>query len=182
MKTIVTKIPTRKAFLKGEKSLEIGYPWLSFGAIIALEAIVNKNIKVLEFGSGGSTIFWATSCSSVRSFETNPEWLKKVKKRVSKFDNVEIILADEKQTLEAISNEPDSYYDLVLVDSYPGDIRRILVANAVLPKIKKGSYLVIDNYLKFGMENFKYPKGEIYTFDQLHYSGRGTRICKLNGF
>jgi predicted O-methyltransferase YrrM len=179
MKTIVTKIPNRQVFLKGRESLEIGYPWLTFGAIIALEAIVNKKMKVLEFGSGGSTIFWATNCSSVKSFETNSGWFKKVKNKVKKFNNIQIKLADKEQILKAISNEPDDYYNLVLVDSYPGDIRRILVANAVIPKIKAGGYLVIDNYLKFGMENFKYPKGEIYTFDELRWAGRGTRICKL---
>ena len=86
---------------------------------------------------------------------------------------------NEDQTLKAISNEPDNYYDLILVDSYPPDIKRISVANAVISKIKPGGYLVIDNYLKFGMENFKYPKSQIYTFDELHYSGLGTRICRL---
>ncbi len=179
IKTIVANIPGRKAFFKGERTLKIGYPWLTFGAIIALEGIVDKNFKVLEFGSGGSTIFWAKNCLSVKSFETNPEWFENVKKRIKRFNNARIILADEKQTLKAIKKELDGYYDLVLVDSYPGDIKRILVANAVLPKIKESGWLVIDNYLKFGMENFKYPKGEIYTFDELHYSGRGTRICRL---
>lgn len=180
MKTIISKIPSRKAFLKGQKTLEIGYPWLSLGAIIFLEAIVNKKMKVLELGSGGSTVFWATNCSSVKSFETNPEWFEKVKNRVEKFDNVQIKLGDKEQILAAISNEPDNHYDIVLVDSYPGDIERILVANAVLSKVKTGGYLIIDNYLGFGMKNFKYPKGEIYTFDELHFTGRGTRICKLS--
>lgn len=59
MKTIVGKITSRRTFIKGEDTLKIGYPWLTYGAIIALEAIVNKRMRVLEFGSGGSTIFWA---------------------------------------------------------------------------------------------------------------------------
>lgn len=179
IKTIVTKIPSRKAFLKGEKSLEIGYPWLTYGAIIFLESLINKSMKVLEFGSGGSTIFWAENCMSVKSFETNSEWFKKVENQAKKYDNVQIILANEKETLDTISNEQDNYYDLVLVDSHPDDIKRISVANSIISKIKTGGYLVIDNYLKFGMEKFKYPKGKIYTFDELHYSGLGTRICRL---
>jgi hypothetical protein len=28
-------------------------------------------------------------------------------------------------------------------------------------------------------KSFIYPEGEIYTFDELRYSGRGTRICKI---
>ena len=179
MKTIVSKIPSYEAFLKGQKTLEIGYPWLSFGAIIALEQIVNKNFKVLEFGSGGSTIFWAKNCQCVKSFESNQNWFNNVKEKTKGFNNVEIILVNEDQMLKAILKEPNNHYDLVLIDSDPHNTRRILLANAVLTKIKKGGFLIVDNYLKFGMENFKYPKCEIYTFDDLHYSGSGTKICKI---
>lgn len=180
MKTIVSKIPSRRAFLKGQETLEIGYPWLSFGAIIALEAIVNQNQRVLEFGSGGSTLFWARNCQSVKAFETNPEWHQKVLKRLKKYQNAQVILADETAILEAITKEPDQHYDLVLVDSYPKEAKRILLANAVIPKIKPKGWLIIDNYQKFGMEDFVFPKGEIYTFDEWRYSGRGTKICQID--
>lgn len=177
MKTIITDIPSRKAFLKGEGTLEIGYPWLSFGAIIALESIVNKDYKVLEFGSGGSTVFWAEKCKSVKSFETDPEWFKKVNKRTKEFKNVEIMLITE--IFEVIKKEPDNYYDIVLIDSYPKDAQRLLLTNKSISKIKPNGWLIIDNYLKFGMEDFEYPsKWEIYTFDEFRYSGHGTRICR----
>jgi len=179
MDTIVSKIPDRKAFLKGEKTLEIGYPWLSFGAIIALEVIANKDMKVLEFGSGGSTIFWANNCSSVKSLETNKDWYKKVVEATKGFDNVELILANSSKIFEIIDREPQNFYDIVLVDPHPTDILRLSVANRVVSKIKRGGYLIVDNYLKHGMENFNYPKSEIYTFDELRFSGKGTRICKL---
>lgn len=179
MKTIISQVPPRNSFFRGEKTLEIGYPWLSFGAIIALEGIINKQLRVLEFGSGGSTIFWAKNCKSVKSFETNPVWFKAVNEKIKEFNNVELKLANETEILEAIRGDADRYYDIVLVDSYPGDVKRILLANAVLPKIKANGYLILDNYGKFGMENFVYPKCEIYTFDEFGYSGRGTRICQI---
>ena len=178
MKTIVTDIPSREAFFKGRGTLEVGYPWLSFGAIIALESIVSKEYKVLEFGSGGSTIFWAERCGSVKSFETNHKWYENVKKRVERFKNVEITLTNEKETLEAIEKEPDNYYDLVLIDPNPQDVRRILLANAVVPKIKLNGWLVIDNYEKHRMGHFNYQAWDVYTFDEFCFSGRGTRICK----
>lgn len=179
MKTIVSDISSRASFFKGQGTLEIGYPWLTFGAIIALESVINKNFKVLEFGSGGSTVFWAERCKSVKSFETNPEWYKNVEKRAEGFKNVEINLLSEAGILEALKKEPDNHYDLVVVDSYPNDIQRILIANAAIAKVKLNGFLIIDNYLKFGMEKFIYPKGwEIYTFDEFRYSGRGTRICR----
>lgn len=178
MKTIVTTIPSREAFVKGKGALEVGYPWLSFGSIIALESIVNKDYKVLEFGSGGSTVFWAERCKNVKSFETDPGWFEKVVRRTKGYKNVEINLANETGILDAIKKEPDNYYDVVLVDSYPKHARRLLLANEAVPKIKLNGWLVIDNYLGFGMEHFKYPSEEIYTFDEFRYSGRGTRICR----
>lgn len=179
MKTIISDIPGREAFLRGRGALEIGYPWLTFGAIVALEGIVNKKFKVMEFGSGGSTVFWARNCKNVKSFETNPEWFKSVKERVAEFKNVEIILGDEVTNLKRLEREPDSHYDIVLIDSDPNTTQRITLANASIQKIKPGGSLIIDNYMKFGMKNFVYPEGEIYTFDELRHSGRGTRICKI---
>lgn len=179
MKTIVSKITSRRSFLKGTDCLEIGYPWLSFGAIIALEGIVNKNLKVLEFGSGGSTVFWAKSCKSIKSYETNRTWFEKVREKVKVYKNVELKLSTEAQILKGIENEPNNYYDLALIDSNPKDTHRILLANAVLSKIKINGFLIVDNYFKFGMEKFKYPTSwKIYTFDAFSYSGQGTRICK----
>jgi len=179
MKTIVSDIPSRKDFFMGKGTLEIGYPWLTFGAIIALENIINKDFKVLEFGSGGSTVFWAERCKSVKSFETNPEWYKNVLQRVGKFKNIDLVLATESEMLKEIENTPDNCYDLILIDSYPKDYARLLLANASAPKIKPNGWFVIDNYLKFGMGKFVYPASwDIYTFDEFRYSGKGTRICR----
>lgn len=179
MDTIISKIPERKGFLKGEQTLEIGYPWLSFGAILFLEEIVNKTQKVLEFGSGGSTVFFARNCGSIKSFETNKEWFKKVEEKVKDTENAQIYCSSKNDIYNLLEQEIDNSYDIVLVDSYPKDVERIVLANMALSKVKHGGYLIVDNYLKFGMEDFKYPDSEIFTFDQLRYSGKGTRICRL---
>ena len=34
-------------------------PWISFGAILFLEKILKKDMQVYEYGSGGSTLFFA---------------------------------------------------------------------------------------------------------------------------
>lgn len=177
MKTIVNDIPSRESFLHGE-TLDIGYPWVTYGAIIALEYIVNKDFNVLEFGSGGSTVFWAGNCKSVKSFETDPGWYEKTKKRLAGYTNVEIILTDEAGILEAISKMPDSYYDLVLNDSNPHLVNRLSVANAAIPKIKPKGWFVVDNYEKYHMNHFDYVLWNVYTFDEIIYGGRGTRLCQ----
>ncbi len=178
MKTIVTKIPSREAFLRGAETLKIGYPWLTYGAIIALELIVGKKMKVLEVGSGGSTIFWARNCQSVKSYETDPKWYKDVKAKTKNFKNVEIKLTDRHGTSVGLKNEPNEYYDIVLIDSDPKRSKRLDLANYAIPKIKLGGWLVIDNYLKFGMDLFDYSKWQVFTFDEFDYGGLGTRLLR----
>jgi predicted O-methyltransferase YrrM len=158
-------------------TLEIGYPWVTFGAIIALEAIVNKEMRVLEFGCGGSTIFWARNCKSVKSYESNPEWYRDVSQKTANMENVEIILCREHMGI-TLKTEPDSYYDLVFVDSDPKAARRSTLARLAVSKIKPGGWLVVDNYLKFGMGDFDYSKFYVYSFDEFHFAGQGTRICR----
>lgn len=181
MKTIVSKMPIGEGFLFGKDSTKIGYPWLTYGAVIALERLVNKDMKVLEFGSGGSTIFWSKHCKSVISFETDPVWYKKVKK-LTKDSNVDLILGDQEQILESVAKLPDNSFDMVLVDSAPSKNRRWLFANAAAKKLKMGGYLIADNYGRFSMNGFDYSKWDVYTFDELNgkfaYQGRGTKICR----
>lgn len=178
MKTIVTQIPSRNAFLRGEDTLKIGYPWLTYGAIIAIESRVNKEMKVLEFGSGGSTIFWANNCKSVKSYETNPEWYNNVKQKTEHLKNVEIVLCDRRGMSTGLKSEPDDHYDIVLIDSDPKRSRRLDLANNAVFKLKTGGWLIIDNYLKFGMSDFDYSKWQVFTFDEFHYRGLGTRLCR----
>ena len=54
--------------------LRLGLPWISFGAIDALEQSLGRDIRAFEFGSGGSTIFLAERCRSLTSVEHDPEW------------------------------------------------------------------------------------------------------------
>lgn len=180
MKSIITKIPSREAFLKGEDTLKIGYPWLTYGAVIALEEVIKPDFKILEFGSGGSTIFFANNAESVFSFESNENWYNMVKKSLStkKIKNVEIIYADRKTTSSTVKTFQDNYFDIILVDSDPQRSRRLQVANMAIPKLKIGGFLILDNYNKFGLNDFDYKNFEVYTFDEFKYTGNGTRLCK----
>lgn len=170
--------------MKGEGFLEIGCPWLTFGAIIAIEHIVNKEMKVLELGSGGSTLFWARTCKSVKSYETDSKWYRIIRQKTEKqkLGNVEIVLCHRRLMRIELRSEPDNYYDIVLIDTDPKRSKRLDLAYMAIPKLKSGGWLIIDNYLKFGMENFDYSKWEVYTFDEFYYNGLGTRLCrKIDG-
>ena len=179
MRTILSTMPRYNNSLRGKGTLEVGYPWLTLGAIVALERLVNSQMNILEFGSGGSTLFFSRRCKSVKSYEMNEAWYQKVKETLPSPTNVTIIFGTALEIREALIKEPFEYYDLILADSGPSYDDRLDFANDSIPKLKVGGYLVIDNYDKKEMKQFNYQNWDVYTFDAMHprYQGKGTRIC-----
>ena len=54
--------------------IELQLPWFSYSAIDFLKIFLRKTHRVFEFGSGGSTLFFADRCASVESVEEDPSW------------------------------------------------------------------------------------------------------------
>jgi len=54
--------------------VELELPWFSYGAIDFLERFLRKEMQVFEFGSGGSTLFFAQRAKSVTAVEDNAHW------------------------------------------------------------------------------------------------------------
>ena len=173
MKTIVTDIPDYKTFLRGEKTLEIGYPWLTFGAIMALEKILDDSMgsfSVLESGCGGSTIFFSKRCKAVLSLEHDLKWIESVQKRLLEL-RMHNVLFDEYSLLRMLNTA----FDIVLVDGGANWQIRQRLLDLSIPRVKQGGWLIIDNYEHVSFD----PIGwDVYTFDMFRYSGRGTKLCK----
>jgi len=49
-------------------------PWITYPAIEFLSRRLPKNIRVLEYGCGNSTYWWAERAASVVSIEHDPSW------------------------------------------------------------------------------------------------------------
>lgn len=174
MKTIITDLPKRESWRRGKYSIEIGYPWLSLGAIMALETIVKPEFNILEIGCGGSTVFFSRRAKSVLSLETDRNWFIKLKEQG--LENVTLVHGNQESFLWLLETLNDNYFDLVLVDPGPDIQDRSVLAKASLSKIKNGGCLVLDNYNKYGLRNFRLRRWKTLTFDELKYGGRGTKI------
>src|SRR5262245_59661456 len=62
----------------GSSPLRAGVPWLSYGAIRRLHRDLRPEQRVLELGSGGSTVFFAQHCAHVCSAESDAIWHREV--------------------------------------------------------------------------------------------------------
>jgi len=201
--SIIHDLPRYDRYMGGKNSLDIGYAWLTVGALIALEqyvlqpGVLRKETpemrdaryprRVLELGSGGSTIFWARRVDHVTSVETDPSWAPLTLEALTRHgvaDRVELIATPHADALQRVAALPDASYDLLLVDHADPTLRRgrivnrLELATVALPKLGPNGWLVVDNRGMHGMEKFDYTDWDVWLFDDLRYSGGGTLIAR----
>jgi predicted O-methyltransferase YrrM len=115
---------------------------ISYRGRRAIEALLNERSRMIEFGSGNSTPWFAARAGSVLSIEDNPGWYAHVQKVLAAqgIDNVRHELRDASAYAD-LSGIEDASIDFALVDGSDraGSIR------AVVPKLKPGAWLYLDN-------------------------------------
>lgn len=145
-------------------------PWITFSAIDFLKKNITTEMRVFEYGSGGSTLFFASRTQEGVSVEHDLKWYKKISNILEKnsFQNWQIYLVEPEirsdkpnptdlnnyassdgqyegqffqKYVTFIDRFPDEYLDLILID---GRSRPSCFKHAV-PKIKPGGYIVWDN-------------------------------------
>jgi predicted O-methyltransferase YrrM len=129
-----------------------GDPWLTPAAIRLLEPMLRRNDHGAEFGSGRSTAWFARRVAALTSVEHDKRWHDVVSAglKAGGISNVDYILAPEDQPTERGGDSayarvalsfPDASLDFALIDGHYRDYS----AKFVLPKIRPGGMLVIDN-------------------------------------
>ncbi len=110
-------------------------PWLHPEVTRYLEKLVRPEYRVLEHGSGGSTLWLAARAEHVISVEADFEWYQAVNS-----------LAPANVTLMFCQNFPHlvGAFDLVLIDGEPVE-QRIAYIEAVRRLVKPGGWVVLDN-------------------------------------
>lgn len=129
-----------------------GEPWVTPESARLLASMLRQSDQGLEFGSGRSTIWFAQRVRHLTSVEHDKRWYDTVARQIRdrELANVEYILAPRVQPddLGATSEYArtalrfdDVSLDFVLVDG----LYREHITRLVLPKIKPGGLLIIDN-------------------------------------
>jgi len=156
----------------GRTALKEGIPWITIESFHHLLEIIKPEFRVFEWGSGGSTVFWARECASVISIEHNSEWIPRVQKMLDD-RGLEADLRykrglpkEEKDRFKPYANmilkEPDNSFDLIYVDGEASS-RGWCLNNAML-KLKPGGWIVLDNS--------QWIKRELPDFDKFEYIER----------
>ena len=143
--------------------------------------MLSKNMSVLEFGCGGSTLFFSKRVSHVTSVENNKDWFCKILELSENKKNITMVYSrDGKHLFENILK---GKFDCILIDSGKNFIRRKTILKKCISILTGPKIIVIDNYNSvklypgfrkekdFGMSGFKQK-----TFNDRQWKGSGTKI------
>ena len=73
-------------------------PLLTWPLLDYLNAVETENARMVELGSGNSTLWFAKQFKSVLSLETHPEWHASLSKKVPENVNLKLVTMDEMLT------------------------------------------------------------------------------------
>jgi hypothetical protein len=159
-----------------------GLPSISLPAICALDDYLTRDMRVFEWGSGMSTLFFARRAFDVVSIEHDPGWFEKVGDALGYWDITASRFLIEPQKglitdycshqqgyetvnfkvyVESITIFPDEYFDVILVD---GRARCACLEQAQL-KLKRGGLLVLDDAARmiyqWAIEKIEWPRASL---------------------
>lgn len=142
--------------------LKLGTPWLSYSAIEFLKCWIGgrqRDTQVLEYGSGGSTVFWRRCGCSVVAVESETEWQSFVESELEvrglradvDMRHSELRVSSDVEKFVSVGN---GEFDIVLIDSAeneqtgPVRLRTLEFAETV---VRPGGIIVLDDSWRYGL-------------------------------
>jgi predicted O-methyltransferase YrrM len=144
-KNLVSHTPS--AFATGILRLAFGYrpvkPWIAYSSVKFLKNFLKHDSRVLEFGSGMSTIWYARNAGEVFSVDDHKLWHQKVCDIIKeqKIHNITYKLAVNDGEYVSFMSEDQQGFDLVMVD---GNHRSKCIEYAA-KLVRQGGILYLDN-------------------------------------
>jgi len=156
-------------------------PWITYSSFNILLKILKPEMKVFEYGSGGSTLFYSSRVAEVISVEHDKNWFTAMKQELAnrEITNVKLNLCEPKKIntsdkapvygtvygrgwedydfksyVTKIDEYPDAHFDILVID---GRARPYCLQHG-LKKIKPGGFLVYDNLDRLSYKDDFYSK------------------------
>ncbi|MCY2976271.1 MAG: hypothetical protein NTW52_16575 [Planctomycetota bacterium] len=151
-------------------------PWISYDAIDMLSKHLNPDSRVLEFGSGMSTIWYATHAGRVVSVEDNKEWFDSIRNVFQKnqYTNIEYSLAGTQFAYTNAGVKAGGLFDLIMVD---GSYRSDCIKDS-LPLLASGGIVYLDNSDKHSSSS----GGDTRLAEELLLAYASLHNCKVSYF
>lgn len=118
-------------------------PWIPYPAIRTLAKLVRPDWRVLEYGAGMSTLWWAERVGSIHSIEPKREWYDRIQADVRRrgLKNVTLDHRPDYASYCDLSAFPDRSFDMMVID---GHVRDRIVPHAFRLVTRPG-WIYLDN-------------------------------------
>ncbi len=136
-----------RACLTGAGRISLGVrpelPWISYDAIAVIKNHLTKKSKVLEFGSGMSTLWYAKQAGEVFSVDDDTVWYGMMSKRFQAkgISNVHYQLSTDPAEYASFGRQWKTNFDLIMVDGF---VRPDCIENSLSLLASKG-IIYLDN-------------------------------------
>jgi hypothetical protein len=118
-------------------------PWIPRPARHAIEQLLRPESKVLEFGSGMSTLWLARRCAEVYAVEHDATWQAVIARRLTDAGLAERVRYELRSlaTYADLPSVSDGYFDYCVIDG----AERAACARTAVAKVRRGGYVYWDN-------------------------------------
>ena len=115
-------------------------PWYTYPAIEFIENKIDSDFRILEYGSGNSSLWWSERVTQVISIESDANWFGYIKENMP--SNVELyLIEDDLEYASAINQYEDHSFDVIIVDGS----NRNQCAEFAISKVKDQGFIIFDN-------------------------------------
>ena len=164
----------------GRSPIDVELPWFAYDAIDFLGRTVQPDHEVFEFGSGGSSVFFARRAKSVHSVENDAAWHAVVTARARQlgltnlrcdlhaFGDAESLRYRELPYFHAIEGRQ---FDVIIVDGFCGfktgryGALRPHSFQLALKAVRPGGMIVVDDYWMFPELAASAPQAKLTVFE-----------------
>jgi SAM-dependent methyltransferase len=139
--------------------LDLALPWFSYAAIEFLEGYLEREMRVFEFGSGGSTLFFAARCARVTGVEDDANWRQLVLARAEERGLKNVALRHAPfdfnrqsgfETSEYLNEVREAKADVIVVDGNdPTFTFRPICFRTAEAEIAPGGIVIVDDSWRY---------------------------------
>lgn len=157
--------------------IDLELPWFSYGAIDFIARFLQPTMRVFEFGSGGSTLYFARRCAQVESVEDDPAWAARVRERVAQLGltNVRITecpfdfaRAEGFEDSKYLAQVRKSTHDVIIVDGADNDYTiRPRCFHAAETQINPGGIIVVDDSWRYQVLRAQHRAHRLEVFESV---------------
>lgn len=148
-----------KSLIGRRQPVELGLPWFSFASIEYLKRRNLRHSVVFEFGSGGTTLFFARRCREVIAVESDAVWADRVSRAIDAEGLRNVTVRLEGSDFASIERHRQSSLlqtfceyepDIVVIDHFEGDVQtRVETFLFVQSRVKSGAMVIVDDAWRY---------------------------------